>query len=79
MEKSRFTESQIVGVLKHVDAGAKVEGVCRAHGMAVNAGPNITIRERGTLGDFILVGAGAAVLDDVPPANKIVGNPARVL
>ena len=34
MKKSRFTESQIVGVLKQVDAGAKVEDVCRAHGIS---------------------------------------------
>ena len=34
MKKSRFTESQIVGVLKQVDAGAKVEDVCRGHGIS---------------------------------------------
>lgn len=34
MKKSRFTESQIVGVLKQVDAGSKVEDVCREHGIS---------------------------------------------
>jgi hypothetical protein len=29
MKKSRYTESQIIGVLKEVDAGMKVEEVCR--------------------------------------------------
>jgi putative transposase len=34
MKKSRFTESQIVGVLKQVDAGHKVDDVCREHGIS---------------------------------------------
>jgi len=34
MKKSRLTESQIVGVLKQVDAGSKVEDVCREHGIS---------------------------------------------
>lgn len=34
MKKSRFTESQIVGVLKQVDAGSKVEDVCREYGIS---------------------------------------------
>ena len=34
MKKSRFTESQIIGVLKEVDAGKKVEEACRQHGIS---------------------------------------------
>ncbi len=31
MKNSRFTESQIVSILKETDAGAKVTEVCRRH------------------------------------------------
>ena len=34
MKKSRFTESQIVSVLKETAAGLKVNEVCRKHGIS---------------------------------------------
>ena len=34
MKKSRYTEFQIIAVLKDVDAGMKVEEVCRQHGIS---------------------------------------------
>ena len=34
MRKSRFTEEQIIGILKEHDAGAKSEELCRRHGIS---------------------------------------------
>ena len=34
MKKTRFTETQIVGVLKEVETGLKVDEVCRQHGIS---------------------------------------------
>ena len=34
MKKTRFTETQIVAILKEADAGMKVADICRKHGIS---------------------------------------------
>ena len=34
MKKTRFTEAQIVSILKEADAGMKVAEICRKHGIS---------------------------------------------
>ena len=34
MQKSRFREEQIIGILQEVEAGATIREVCRRHGIA---------------------------------------------
>jgi putative transposase len=34
MKKTRLTDTQIVSILKEVDAGLKVEDICRKHGIS---------------------------------------------
>lgn len=34
MKKTRFTETQIIGILKEADAGILVKEICRKHGIS---------------------------------------------
>jgi putative transposase len=34
MKKARFTETQIIGILKEADAGIQVKEICRTHGIS---------------------------------------------
>jgi putative transposase len=34
MKKARFTETQIIGILKEADAGIPVKDICRSHGIS---------------------------------------------
>ena len=34
MKRGRFTEAQIVSILKEADAGGKVKDICRQHGIS---------------------------------------------
>ena len=34
MKRKRFTDEQIIGVLKEGEAGAKVDDICRRHGIS---------------------------------------------
>ena len=34
MKRSRFSETQIVSILKEADAGTKVKDLCRKHGIS---------------------------------------------
>ena len=34
MKKSRFTETQIIGIIKAADAGMPIKEICRKHGIS---------------------------------------------
>ena len=37
MKRKRFTEEQIIGILKEAEAGGKKQEICRKHGISEHA------------------------------------------
>jgi acetyltransferase-like isoleucine patch superfamily enzyme len=62
----------------HVATGARVGGGSRI-GAGAHVGIGAVLREGITVGQRALVGAGAVVVDDVPAAMVVAGNPARIM
>ena len=48
MKRKRFTEEQIIGILKEFEAGAKNQELCRKHGTSAQTipGAKITLTPR---------------------------------
>ena len=73
-----LTHADRIGDYVTIASGAKISGEVRIDDEAY-IGAGSLIRERLTIGARSLVGLGAIVLDDVPPEETWVGNPARRL
>ena len=67
-----------IGDSSFVTFGVCIAGCCRV-GHGVFIGANATVLPRITIGDWVIVGAGAVVTKDVPDYAVVVGNPARVV
>jgi sugar O-acyltransferase (sialic acid O-acetyltransferase NeuD family) len=78
MPQAVLTHDDVVAEYATVASGVRLGGgVTVARGAYLGAGA--LVREDVHIGAYSLVGMGAVVLDDVPPGQVWVGNPARYL
>ncbi|HKE98095.1 MAG TPA: acetyltransferase [Actinomycetes bacterium] len=73
-----LTHDDVVEDYATLAAGVRLAGGVRV-GQGAYVGAGVLVRERRTVGAWSLVGMGAVVLDDVPPAEVRAGVPARRL
>ena len=67
-----------IGAFSRIQPGSAVGGLSRL-GRGVTVGIGATLIERLVVGDNAVIGAGSAVLDDVPENVVVAGTPARVM
>lgn len=68
----------IIGKFVEMSPGVHVSGNCKI-GKFSNIGTNATILPKVTLGENVIVGAGAVVTKDVPSNSLVIGLPAKVV
>ncbi len=66
----------IIGDGVHIMPGATLAGCVEVENFAT-IGSNATVLPRVRIGEEAVVGAGAVVIDDVPPRARVVGSPAH--
>ena len=67
-----------IGEFVEMSPGTHISGNCRIGSFSV-LGTNSTILPKLTLGDNVIVGAGAVVTKDVPANSLVVGIPAKIV
>ena len=74
MKRSRFTEEQIIGILKEQEAGAKTADVCRKHGISEATFYKYKAKYGGMdVSDARIAGPADAALGN--PSNPVYGAP----
>jgi putative transposase len=56
MKRSRFTEAQIIGVVKQLEAGLKIGSFCRTHGISEQTAYRWKARLKRSVADWTLDG-----------------------